>query len=197
MTLFQKSLRIRRMGRSYVIQISCKSPDRSLAAKMANATVKAYREDNLQARAEAVRQSSHWLESRIDNLRQRMNVAAVKAQEFRARRDYRITGATEAGSPKPELKGKFQNTLEELDSTTATYRKIYESYLLAHTEAVQRQSYTVSNARVISKATIHKSHPKTLLLWGLAFVIGSAAGILIPIARQAVTRSSEAPSCRC
>src|SRR6185369_15380253 len=107
-----------------------------LAAKIANATAEAYIAEQINARAQSVRQSGEWLEQRIDQLRKQMNDAALTAQEFRAKRDYRIVAPNERGAdPANEQqvqKATRQNTMEELDSTAQTYRRIYESYLMAY-----------------------------------------------------------------
>ena len=69
---------------------SATSPE--LAAKIANATANAYIAEQIGARAQSARQGGLWLEERIDHLRKQMNAAALQAQEFRAKRDYRISG---------------------------------------------------------------------------------------------------------
>ncbi len=68
-------------------------------------------------------------------------------------------------------------TLAELESTTESYRKIYEAYQQAFTEAVQRQSFPVTNTRVIhrrnqtfvQKCAAHAAHPDFWRLHRLAF----------------------------
>jgi uncharacterized protein involved in exopolysaccharide biosynthesis len=122
-----------------------------------------------------------------------MNAASLKAQEVRAKRDYRLATKVEAGpsaSDKPEAGGAkaAQNTLEELESTALTYRKVYESYLQAHTEAVLRQSYPIANARVIARATppLTKSSPKVARSLVGAIVLGGMFGFGIALLREAV-----------
>ncbi len=154
---FAGGLAVRRVGLSYSIEVMFSATSPELAAKIANATANAYIAEQIGARAQSARQGGLWLEERIDHLRKQMNAAALQAQEFRAKRDYRISGPRggavdpkagtleDSGSNRP-------NTLEELDSTAQTYRRIYESYLMAYTESVQKQSYPVSNARIITAA---------------------------------------------
>src|SRR5450631_3235603 len=87
---FQGALSVRRVGLSYAIDILFTSANPELAAKIANATAEAYIAEQINARGQSVRQSGEWLEQRIDQLRKQMNDAALTAQEFRAKRDYRI-----------------------------------------------------------------------------------------------------------
>jgi uncharacterized protein involved in exopolysaccharide biosynthesis len=184
---FQGGLRVRRLGPSYVIEVSYHSADPGKAFWIANATAEAYIDDQLTSRAKAARQGSQWLEERIDELRIQMNAAALKVQEFKAKRDYRIINKPESGASADQQTTAptkvTQITLEELESTAQTYRKIYESYLQAHTESVQRQSYPVTNARIITRTSPIKSHPKVLLFLLLALAVGAMVGLAIALIR--------------
>lgn len=187
----QANLDVRRVGISYAIQISYRSSSPTMAAEVADAVGSAYVEDQLRTRTEALRQSSVWLEERIDDLRRQMNAAALEVQEFKVKRDYRIVGRrADAGGGKSEPDGTASGdnhvTLEDLESRAHTYRKIYESYLQAYAEAVQRQSYPGSNARIITKATAPqtRSHPKSLLILAVAGVLGALTGIGIAFMRH-------------
>lgn len=196
---FQSNLYVRRTGVSYAIEILYDSESPELAANVANATAEAYIQEQFSARAQAAHRSNNWLEERINELRTHMNDAALNAQEFRAKRDYRLAPLREPGqgaqeSPSEAAKATAahrQNTLEELDSTAQTYRRIYESYLGAYTESVQKQSYPVTNARVISVASpfIAKSHPKTKLLLTLGGLVGCFVGFGIAFFRHSIDRS--------
>jgi capsular exopolysaccharide synthesis family protein len=77
-------------------------------------------------------------------------------------------------------------TLAELESTTESYRKTYEAYQQAFTEAVQRQSFPVSNARVITSATrpLAKSSPKGRLVLMFGVLAGTLVGIALAFLRQ-------------
>jgi uncharacterized protein involved in exopolysaccharide biosynthesis len=190
---FQGGLDVRRAKESYVIEISYSSRNPQTAARYANATADAYIEDQLTTRSEAARQGSQWLEERIDQLRTQMNVASLKAQEVKAKRDYRLAPKVEPGSPVSDkvetgVAKAPQNTLEELESTALTYRKIYENYVQAHTESVLRQSYPIANARVISRATppLTKSSPKLARSLLAAIVLGGMCGFGIALLREAV-----------
>ena len=192
--IYQAGLTVRRVGMSYSIDILFSSRNPELAAKVANATANAYINEQISARAQAARQGGLWLEERIDQLRGQMNAAALQAQEFRAKRDYRIAGA-EGGESDKGSAAKRQNTIEELDSTAQTYRRIYESYLTAYTESVQKQSYPITNARIITEATrpLGKSHPKTKLILAFGALLGAFAGIGIAFFRHSIDRGIWGP----
>jgi polysaccharide biosynthesis transport protein len=193
---YQSGLTVHRVGISYGIEILFSSRSPALSAKIANATADAYIGEQIAARAQAARQGGLWLEERINQLRTQMNTAALKAQEFRAKRDYRIAGGQRTAGEAPEQNAQTerdraaerQNTLEELDSTAQTYRRIYESYLMAYTESVQKQSYAGTNARIITEATppLGKSHPRTRLILAFGAVMGALAGLGIAFFRNSI-----------
>jgi polysaccharide biosynthesis transport protein len=78
------NLRVTRLGRSYVEQIAFTSLDPDKAAKIANAFADAYIEDQLQAKFEATRRASEWLEQRIGELRQQASNAYKAVQDFKS-----------------------------------------------------------------------------------------------------------------
>jgi polysaccharide biosynthesis transport protein len=78
------NLRVTRLGRSYIEQIAYTSLDRDKAARIANAFADAYIEDQLQAKFEATRRASAWLEQRIGELRQQASNAYKEVQDFKS-----------------------------------------------------------------------------------------------------------------
>jgi succinoglycan biosynthesis transport protein ExoP len=78
------NLRVTRLGRSYIEQIAFTSLDREKAARIANAFADAYIEDQLQAKFEATRRASAWLEQRIGELRQQASDAYKAVQDFKS-----------------------------------------------------------------------------------------------------------------
>lgn len=82
--VLKDNLRITRLGRSYVEQIAYTSLDPDKAARIANAVAEAYIEYRLQAKYEATRRASIWLEQRISELRQQASTAYKAVQDFKA-----------------------------------------------------------------------------------------------------------------
>jgi Mrp family chromosome partitioning ATPase/capsular polysaccharide biosynthesis protein len=199
---FRSRLLTRRIGISYAIEVSFPSESAEKAARIVNATTAAYLKDILEARASAARVGSEWLEERVGQLRLQMNSAARRVQEFKASHDYRIPkkadgplGLGAPSAPVPAPADSPATTLDELESTASTYRKIYENFYQAFAEAVQRESYPVSNARVISSAIppTSKSHPKSLLILALGGLLGGLVGTAIAIVRQTLNKTVRDP----
>lgn len=193
MNIFSSGLNVSRVGVSYAIEISFSSPDADQAARIANATADAFVREQLQTKAAAAREGGAWLERRIDELRAQMNKAMQVAQEFRARHDYRVTLPSDGQTGEENGTVTQGPTLEELEVTADTYKKMYESFLQAFTSSVSQQSYPVADARVITAASrpLAPSHPRKKLV--LAF--GVLAGLMVGIG-QAFTRYMFDPSMR-
>jgi exopolysaccharide transport family protein len=84
LSTLKDNLRVTRVGRSYIEQISYTSLDREKAARIANAFAEAYIEDQLQAKFEATHRASTWLEQRIRELRQQFSDAYKAVQDFKS-----------------------------------------------------------------------------------------------------------------
>lgn len=78
------NLRVTRVGRSYIEQISYTSVDKNKAARIANAFAEAYIEDQLLAKFEATHRASTWLEQRIGELRKQFSDAYKAVQDFKS-----------------------------------------------------------------------------------------------------------------
>ena len=312
---FQDRLSIKRIGLTYIIQISFRSYNAEHAAEIANAVADAYIVDQLEAKYQATRRASAWLQDRIKELRDQVStaeravvdfktkneivstggpdkrllgeqqvvelssqlvIARANTAEARARLD-RIESVLKTDSPstsigatvtdtlKNEVVSKLRSqyldlaakeadwtvkyghdhlavvnvrnqmreiqnaifqelrrlgetyksdyaiakqreagvraelaqavaqsqstdeksvTLRELQSTAQTYKSLYDNFLQRYMEAVQQQSFPITEARLISTATrpLGKSHPRTrfiLMVAGLGgIMLGFGIGVL-------------------
>jgi uncharacterized protein involved in exopolysaccharide biosynthesis/Mrp family chromosome partitioning ATPase len=82
-------------------------------------------------------------------------------------------------------------SLEELESKSQTYRKLYESYLQAYTDTIPKQSFPGTNARVITQASIptKKSSPKRLFTLVAATFLGGLLGLGIALVHSVLDTS--------
>ncbi|MGH7094748.1 MAG: Wzz/FepE/Etk N-terminal domain-containing protein [Stellaceae bacterium] len=174
---FEQALTARRVGQSYVIEVSFASTDPAKAARIANAVTAAYVNDQRQARADTAAQANSWMEDRITQLGVKLNAAAAAAQEFRVSHGISDNGLNQ--------QGQLLDKLTELEARAQAYRKLYEGFLVDLTRNQQRGSYPVSDARVITAASrpLAKSSPKTELVLLLAVVGGALAGIVVAAVR--------------
>lgn len=311
---FTKSLGAKRIGVTYVIEISYRSFDPERAAKIANAVAEAYINDQLNAKYLAARRASNWLSDRIGELRGQATSAEKSIVDFKAankivdaggrpisdqrvadlskelasartqttearvkleridqitksdlreatvtdtlrsevvsklrsqyldianreadlssrygpshlaavslrnqmkeikrsiseelgrlaetyRSDYAIAqqrekdvqAALDEAVSRSQLTGQAQVQLKELESNSQTYRTLYENFLQRYTEAIQQQTYPITEARVISSASRpgRRSSPSTLLVLLVGCVSGLMLGIGIGIINDMADR---------
>ena len=194
-------LDVRRVGTSHTIEIGFAARDPETAARVANAVAQAYVQEQIGARAEAARKGSEWLEEGIHKLRSKMNVAERRVQQIKARRDYRVPKdklAEVAGLP-PSVRGQApaesDSTIEELESEANSYRTLYESSLQALASSLQRESFPISDARIITPATppLFKTYPRTTLILVLGALVGAIGGGATALIRHAVDRRVRTP----
>lgn len=83
-----------------------------------------------------------------------------------------------------------QVTLRELQSSAQTYRSLYDNFLQRYMENVQQQSFPVSEARVITRASrpLSKSHPQTLVVLAISTLGGLIAGLGLGVLRDLYDR---------
>lgn len=196
MWIFQSGLDVRRLGVSYAIEISFRSPDAEMAAKIANATANALVREQLETKAAAAREGGKWLEKRLGELRTQMNNATQIAQEFRSRHDYSVARQQVSGDGTVDEEVEPDApTLEELEVAADTYRKMYESFLHAYTSSVSQQSYPVADARVITAASrpLSASHPRRKLVMAFGALFGLMAGVGLALVRNTLDRTVRSP----
>ncbi len=187
---FQNNLQVRRVSLSYAIDVAFRSSDAERAAAIANATVQAYMREQLDSKAQAIQLGSTWLDQRLVQLRVQMIAAAREVQEFKGRHDYRIPfGQRTTGPTDPDSVDRSKApavSIEDLETQAQTYRRMYETYLQNFTEQVQRQTFPVSDARVVTEATppLEPSDPRTKLMLSLGAAIGALAGFGVALTRH-------------
>lgn len=80
--------------------------------------------------------------------------------------------------------------LRELEASAQSLRGLYDSFVKRYTEALQRQSFPITEARVITKATppLARSSPKTTIILPGGIFFGLVAGILFAFAQDHLDR---------
>jgi Mrp family chromosome partitioning ATPase/capsular polysaccharide biosynthesis protein len=169
---FSERLSVRRLGQSYVLEVAFRSMVAAKSARIANAVVEAYLQDQIDAKAQTARQGTEWLQARIEELSVQLRDSARAVQQFRGVRDG-------GGTVDTITIIDAETRLIELESRVVSYRKLQENMLLKLTETAQKQSLAVTNARVITPATtpLSKSTPKTRLVLAMSILVGGLLGV--------------------
>jgi succinoglycan biosynthesis transport protein ExoP len=86
--------------------------------------------------------------------------------------------------------------LRELQQEADTYRNLYNNFLQRYQEALQQQSFPVSDSRIITGADVPRasSYPNTKLLLALSFVLGLGVGSGVGAIREYRDRFFRTPS---
>ncbi len=90
-----------------------------------------------------------------------------------------------------------QIKLRELESTSQSYRSLYDNFLQRHMESVQQESFPITEARLITRASppANRSSPKALLVFALTgsagLLLGFGAGMLREMSDRAFRTSKQ------
>ena len=76
--------------------------------------------------------------------------------------------------------------LRELQSAADTYKALYADFLQRYTEAVQNQSFPISNIRVVTRSVtpLRQSWPRAALVLGAALAAGIALSLTAALVRE-------------
>ncbi|OAF07532.1 hypothetical protein AXW67_30015 [Bradyrhizobium neotropicale] len=136
---------------------------------------------NVRAQMEQIRQSvTDELRRIAESTRSDYEIATAREQSLKNKladmvSDARITNRERIG-------------LRELESNAQAIHTIYDNFLQRYMEAIQQQSFPITESRVISPATApkQKSSPRTSIVLGLATVLGLALSLAIAGLREAL-----------
>jgi succinoglycan biosynthesis transport protein ExoP len=89
-----------------------------------------------------------------------------------------------------EQNNKERVLLHELESSAKSSRALHDTFLQRYMESIQQQSFPITEARVISRATppFEKSDPKTELILALACMGGIGLGVALGFVRETMDR---------
>ncbi|QSY93699.1 sugar transporter [Rhizobium bangladeshense] len=162
---------IRRIGSSTIIEISAAASTPQKAVDIADTLAGQYIQKNIAMKANAARQYSDWLAKFIAEQQRGLAEAASALASF-------------TSNPRDQFK------LAELQSATDARRTLYENTLNQLTEAKQRITYPMSDATIVSRATLplSKARPRSTLIAAFAAAVGLGAGFALAMIRHASDR---------
>lgn len=110
------------------------------------------------------------------------DIARAREQSLETGMQGAIRQATTTNSAQVDLRG--------LQSTSQSYRTLYDTFLARSMQATQQQSLPITDARVITNASVprEKSAPKGSFVLGLAAALGLCFGVGGAFAREALDR---------
>ena len=80
--------------------------------------------------------------------------------------------------------------LRELETNAHAFHSIYDSFLTRYMEAIQQQSFPITEARIVSPANprAQKSSPKTLAVLGSSILLGLWLSVIVAVLREVLDR---------
>lgn len=175
-----KKLGVRRLGRSYVAEISFTSRDPEMAARIVNAIAEGYITEQLGARQASRQLSNDWMEKKVRDLREEANRASEALQvatASTAQGGSTTDTAGQAGRPIPKLPAEMR----ELEARAQITKANYEAYLARYTQSLQLQTLAVpaTEARLLTFANTpdKRSFPRPSQVLLLALIGGGVLGI--------------------
>lgn len=143
------------------------------------------------------------LRTQMDELRHSINdemrkiAESTKSEyEIAAAREDSIKKSLESAIADSRITNQAQVQLTELESNASTAKAMYENFLQRYLEAIQEQSFPISEARLISPAAppATRSHPKTVIVLGVSLASGLILAFGVAVLRDTsdrVFRTSE------
>lgn len=130
--------------------------------------------------AELLRSIQNELARLTETFRGDYEVAQANLQVIQERLAEQIAIAAQTNIERSELRS--------LQSSADAYRQIYETFLQRFTQAMQDQSYPISDARVaaLALAPIEPSHPRAAIVLAVALGLGLALGMTAAVVREAM-----------
>ncbi len=109
--------------------------------------------------------------------------------EIAEARELSIKKSLDSAVAESKLTNQAQVSLTELESNASTTKAMYENFLQRYMEAVQEQSFPISEARLISPADppSTKSNPNTLIV----LAVTGLSGIMVAFGVAALRETSE------
>ncbi len=133
----QGSLQVRRLGRTYVLEVAYTSHDRGEAARLANAVANAYLTDQLDSRFESTRRAGDWLQQRIAELQKQTRESDLAIQRFRAENNLIVAdGSLVSERQLSELSSQLILARAETAQARARYNRIQAIMDAGQTDAI-------------------------------------------------------------
>jgi uncharacterized protein involved in exopolysaccharide biosynthesis len=175
---FESKLSAKRMGATYLVELTFASRDPGRAAQILNAVIETYIARQMD---KGSWQDETWVKDRLKEL----STQALAAQT--ALEDYRKN---------PKEPADSTATIDRLAAAAESSKTAYDNFrhVLRQTEATQQQSAPVFQASLVTGASppLRASWPKARTVLGLAIAGGLLLGIAIAVLRDLLDRGIRA-----
>jgi uncharacterized protein involved in exopolysaccharide biosynthesis len=151
LTALRRMLTVKRGERSFLVDVTATARTPELAARIANAVVKAFMAEDAATRADAGRRLTSELDGRLAALRERLNASEVKVENFRVAKGLLVTGdklvseqrLEEAVTELGASQNRLARAVARVDQLEKAKRDIGSVGALTATEDIRTLSYLI------------------------------------------------------
>jgi capsular exopolysaccharide synthesis family protein len=126
---FENSLTVERLPFSQIVKVSFDSKDKEVAAKVANAVVEAYIENDMESRSQMTQKANAWLMQRMDGLRKNLEVSEQALQRYREQEniiDNKGVVLSGSGKQLDEVSSNLVNARMRFAEAQSAYNQVKE-----------------------------------------------------------------------
>ena len=167
---FERKLSAKRVGPTYLVEITFDSREPDRAAQIVNAVAEKYITHQMNS---GVLQDEKWVKDRLNELSTQALAAQKALEDYSQNRNKPVDSAV---------------TIDKLAAAAESSKNAYDNfrYVLRKTEATQQQSPPVFEASLVTGASppLRASSPKPRIVLGIAIVGGLLLGIAIGMLRD-------------
>jgi uncharacterized protein involved in exopolysaccharide biosynthesis len=189
---FDRKLSAKRIGFTYIVEITFESSDPERAAQILNTVAETHIMASMDAKYKSALRGEKWVKDRMNELSSRASAAQKAVADYHKNRsDVASADNVDAGKPSSQ-----STDLRELESAAESAAKAYDNFLrmLRYMDAMQQQSLPVFEARLLTEASrpFRPSWPKARIVLGISMVGGILLGIAIGVLRDLSDRGTPA-----
>ncbi|WP_182872295.1 Wzz/FepE/Etk N-terminal domain-containing protein [Bradyrhizobium diazoefficiens] len=171
---FERKLSAKRVGPTYLVEITFDSREPDRAAQIVNAVAEKYITHQMNS---GVLQDEKWVKDRLNELSTQALAAQKALEDYSQNRNKPVDSAV---------------TIDKLAAAAESSKNAYDNfrYVLRKTEATQQQSPPVFEASLVTAASppLRATSPKPRSVLGIAIVGGLLLGIAIALLRDLLNR---------
>ena len=191
---FQRKLSVKRVGLTYIVEITfvCTDPER--AVQILNTVVEIYLVGQMDAKYQSSIRGTKWVKDRMNELSRQASTAQKAVVDYYKNRNDTAdsANAVDAGAPSSQLTERMQGELRELEAAAESTARNYDNFLhmLRYMEAMQQQSLPVFEAHLLTEASrpLRASSPKVGMVLGISTIGGVLLGIAVGMLRDLLDR---------
>ena len=186
---FERKLSVKRVGLTYIVDITFDSGDPERAAQILNSVAETYIMAQMDAKYRSSSQSEKWFKDRTNELSNQASAAKkAVAQFYDKTRIADSSGTVDAGRSPSQLTPSMENEARELENAAESAARTYDNFVRVqrYMEAVQQQSLPVFEAHLLTEVSrpLTASSPKVGIVLGMSGVGGVLMGIAFGLLRD-------------